>query len=126
MLNRRLLRLDSDGLTVVADLSKMTLYPCNDMVVDSQGRVYIGSFGFDFYGKKPFNPADIILVTPDGNSRIIANQMAFPNGMVITPNERTLIVGESFGACLSAFDVGPDGSLTGRRVWAKLQGAIPD
>lgn len=126
MLDRRLLRLDPDGLSVVADLSKLALYPCNDMVVDNQGRAYIGSFGFDFWGGKPFAPTEIILVTPDGDARVVAEEMSLPNGSVITPDGRTLIVGESFAARLTAFDIEPDGSLTGRRVWAQLEGAIPD
>jgi len=117
MLDRRLLRLDLDGLSVVADLSKLTVYDCNDMVVDWQGRSYIGHTGRD---------AKIVLVTPDGDARVVADEMDFPNGTVITPDGRTLIVGELFAARLTAFDIESDGSLTRRRVWAQLEGAIPD
>lgn len=124
--DRRLLRLDPDGLVEVADLSELASFHCNDMVVDQQGRAYIGSFGYDIWGGKPFAPAEIILVTPDGNARVIADKMAFPNGSVITPDEHTLIVGETLAARLTAFDIEPDGSLTGRRVWAQLEGASPD
>jgi len=120
MTDRRLLRLDPGGLTEVADLSGLTQYCCNDMVVDEHGRAYIGHFGFDFFGKQPFAPAEIIMVTPDGDTRIVADEMLFPNGTVITPDGRTLIVAETFGARLTAFDIEPDGSLTGRRVWAQL------
>lgn len=126
MIDRRLLRLDPDGLTEVADLRELASYHCNDMVVDRQGRAYIGNFGFDFTTQQPFAPAEIILVTPDGNARVVADEMAFPNGSVITPDEHTLIVGETYGARLTAFDIEPDGSLTGRRLWAQLERAVPD
>lgn len=117
MLDRHLLRLDLDGLSVVADLSKLASYDCNDMVVDWQGRCYIGHTGRD---------AEIILVTPDGDARVVADEMDFPNGAVITPDGRTLVVAESLAARLTAFDIESDGSLTGRRVWAQLEGATPD
>jgi len=120
MTDRRLLRLDSEGLAEVADLSGLAKYHCNDMVVDKHGRAYIGHFGFNMFVKQPFAPASIIMVTPDGNARIAADEMAFPNGTVITPDGRTLIVAETFGARLTAFDIETDGSLTGRRVWAQL------
>ncbi len=120
MTDRRLLRLDPGGLTEVADLSGLTPYRCNDMVVDKHGRAYIGHFGFDYFGEQPFAPAEIIMVTPDGDARVVADEMLFPNGTVITADGRTLIVAETFGARLTAFDIEPDGSLTGRRVWAQL------
>jgi len=126
MTDRRLLRLDPDGLTEAADLRELASYHCNDMVVDRQGRAYIGNFGFDFIARQPFAPAEIVLVTPDGNARVVADEMAFPNGSVITPDGRTLIVGETYSARLTAFDIKPDGSLTGRRVWAQLEQAVPD
>ena len=123
MQDRRLLRLDPDGLTEVADLSKIASFHCNDMVVDKQGRAYIGHFGFDFLDQntRAFKHADIILVTPDGNARVVADHMAFPNGTVITPDDQTLIVGESFGQRLTAFDILEDGALNNRRLWAKLR-----
>lgn len=126
MTDRRLLRLDPDGLTEAADLRELASYHCNDMVVDRQGRAYIGNFGFDLIARQPFAPAEIVLVTPDGNARVVADEMAFPNGSVITPDGRTLIVGETYSARLTAFDIKPDGSLTGRRVWAQLEQAVPD
>jgi len=127
MQDRRLLRLDPDGLTEVADISNLATYHCNDMVVDKHGNAYIGNFGFDITINAPFKPAEIILVTSDGQARIVANNMAFPNGTVITPNGRTLIVGETWGACLTAFNFEKDGSLTNRRIWGRLRGgAVPD
>jgi len=125
MTDRRLLRFESGGLVEVADLSKLASYHCNDMVVDRQGRAYIGHFGFNYYSQ-PFAPAEVILVTPDGSARVVAEQMAFPNGSIITPDGRTLIVAETFGVCLTAFDIQPDGSLAGRRIWASTSPAIPD
>jgi len=125
MTDRRLLRFESGGLVEVADLSKLASYHCNDMVVDRLGRAYIGHFGFNYYSQ-PFAPAEVILVTPDGSARVVAEQMAFPNGSIITPDGRTLIVAETFGVCLTAFDIQPDGSLAGRRIWASTSPAIPD
>ena len=125
MTDRRLLRLDPAGLVEVADLHELASYHCNDMVVDEQGRAYVGNFGFDFI-EQPFAPAELILVTPDGNARVVADNMAFPNGTVITPDGRTLIVGETYGARLTAFQIEPDGSLTQRRLWAQLKQAVPD
>jgi sugar lactone lactonase YvrE len=127
MQDRRLLRLDPDGLHEVADLSRLATCHCNDMVVDAQGRAYVGNFGFDLHLEKPeFRKAEIVLVEPDGRARVAADELSFPNGTVITPDGRTLIVGESFAARLTAFDVAADGSLSDRRLWAKLENAVPD
>ncbi len=126
MQDRRLLRLDADGLTQVADLSDLASYHCNDMVVDAEGRAYVGNFGFDLHAGDSPTSANLILVHPDGRSEVAAADLRFPNGAVITPDGRTLIVGESFGGCLTAFDVADDGTLSGRREWAKLEGAVPD
>lgn len=126
MTDRRLLRLDPEGLAEVADISGLVSFPCNDMVVDAKGRAYIGNFGFDLVAQAPFSPAEIVMVTPEGEARVVADQIGFPNGTVITPDGQTLIIGETFGACLTAFDIEPDGSLTNRRTWAKLDGAVPD
>ncbi|MCH8192075.1 MAG: SMP-30/gluconolactonase/LRE family protein [Chloroflexi bacterium] len=125
MKDRRLLRLDASGLTEVADLSGLATAECNDMVVDGQGRAYVGNLGFDVHVGAPARPANIVLVTPEGDARIVAEDLAIPNGTVITPDGRTLIVGESRGKRLTAFDVEPDGSLTNRRIWAELA-VVPD
>jgi sugar lactone lactonase YvrE len=126
MIDRRLLRLDPGGLVEVTDLHALASGLCNDMVVDSQGRAYIGHSGFDLYASQPSALADIILVMPDGDARVVAKQIAFPNGTVITPDGRTLIVAESFGSCLTAFDIQSNGSLMGRRLWASTAPAGPD
>jgi sugar lactone lactonase YvrE len=126
MTDRRLLRLDPGGLELLADLSKLASFDCNDMVVDARGRAYVGNFGFDHHGGETPRPAEIVLVTPEGDARVVADDLAFPNGTVLTPDGRTLIVGESYGARLTAFDVADDGGLSGRRVFAKLERAVPD
>ncbi|HTY55014.1 MAG TPA: SMP-30/gluconolactonase/LRE family protein [Candidatus Binataceae bacterium] len=126
MTDRRLMRLDRDGLKLVADISKLASFYCNDMVVDSKGRSYIGNFGYDLIAGAPSKPAEIVMVTPEGQARVVADQLAFPNGTVITPDGKTLIVGESFGHQMTAYDVAADGSLSNRRVWAKLGESVPD
>lgn len=119
---RQLLRLDGDTLVNFADLSDLVAHPLNDMVVDGQGRVYIGSTGYDF-GESPPVPAPILLVMPDGSVRTAAEGLAFPNGMVITPDGHTLIVAESHAACLTAFTIEADGLLSHRRLWAQFESA---
>jgi sugar lactone lactonase YvrE len=126
MVDRRLLRLDGSVLTEVADLSAQATFHCNDMVVDAQGRAYVGNFGWDLHGGGAPVDAVLVLVTPDGSTRVVATDLSFPNGSVITPDGATLIVGESFAARLTAFDVAPDGALSNRREWARLDGAVPD
>lgn len=126
MTDRRLLRQDPGGLVTVADLAGLAPFHCNDMVVDRQGRAYIGNFGFDLAGKAPVKSTGLILVTPDGQARVVADELLFPNGCVITPDGATLVVAETFGKRLTAFDIAADGSLGGRRVWAALGDASPD
>jgi sugar lactone lactonase YvrE len=126
MSDRRLLREGRAGLELHADLSDLASWDCNDMVTDARGRAYVGNFGFDLHAQAKPRFAEIVLVTPDGSARVVARDMRFPNGSVITPDGRTLIVGESTGARLTAFDIAADGSLDGRRVWAQLEGAVPD
>lgn len=130
--DRRLLRVRGDGdtrvLDEVADLSGYTPYPINDMVVSAVGTAYIGSFGFDLHGGGAPVETVILAVAPDGSHRVAAEGLAFPNGMVITPDGSTLVVGESFGARLTAFSIAADGTLRDRREWASLGtgGAMPD
>ncbi len=126
MENRRLLRLDPEGLTEVADLSALASFHCNDMVVDAKGRAYVGNFGFDLHRQAKPTSANLILVHPDGRTEVAADEMRFPNGTVITPDGKTMIVGETFGGCLTAFDIAEDGTLHNRRLWAALEGAVPD
>ncbi len=127
MTKRQLLRFDGSNLTVHADLSAHASWYCNDMVVDDAGRAYVGNFGFDLHqGGKP-RPAELIRVDADGSIHVEDDDLMFPNGTVITADGRTLIVGESFGGRLSAFDIAADGTLSHKRVWAELpEGAVPD
>lgn len=122
MNDRRLLRQDGDRLVEAADLSDLAAWPCNDMLVDSAGRAYVGSFGFDLQARAPFAATSLLLVTPDGRVQVAARDLHFPNGTVLTPDGRTLIVAESYGQRLTAFDVAAAGSLGRRRVWAQLEG----
>ena len=126
MTDRRLLRLDPDGLVEVADLSGIATFHCNDMVVDARGNAFVGHFGFDLHGGAKPVPAHVIRVSSDGQVSVAADHLSFPNGTVITPDGSTLIVGESFGGCLTAFDLAADGTLSNRREWARLEGAVPD
>lgn len=124
MVDRKLLRLDPDGLAVAADLVNLAPHHCNDMVVDAQGRAYIGNFGFDLWNEEARGTA-LIMVTPEGHAGVVAEDMWFPNGMAITPDGRTLIVAETVAHRLTAFDTAEDGSLSHRRVWAQVD-ARPD
>jgi len=127
MLDQSVLAMDSNGeLKVHADLSGMVVGPCNDMVVASSGHAFVGSFGFDLDGGGEFAMAQLVRISPDGVAEVVADDMMFPNGSVITPDGSTLIVGETFGGQYTAFDLGPDGFLSNRRVWAKAEGSAPD
>jgi sugar lactone lactonase YvrE len=122
----RLLRRDFDGSLVThADLASLSGHPWNEIVVDGRGNAYINNTGFDFPAG-PFAPGIIALVTPDGPPRPVADGVAFPNGMAVTPDNATLILAESYGQRLTAFDIAADGSLSNRRIWADLDGGFPD
>jgi sugar lactone lactonase YvrE len=126
MLDRRLLRVDGRKPRVHADLAAIATGPCNDMVVDGRGRAYVGNFGFDRHRGEEPRAASLARVDPDSRVTRAADDLEFPNGSVITPDGRTLIVGETLAHRLTAFDIGPDGALANRRVWAALQGVFPD
>jgi sugar lactone lactonase YvrE len=123
---RHLLRREPDGALVPhADLTSLSDQPWNDMVVDGRGNAYIGNLGFGIPTDE-FRPGIIALVTPDGAARQVADDIVFANGMVVTPDNATLIIAETRGARLTAFDIASDGSLSNRRVWADLPGQFPD
>ncbi len=126
MLDRRLLCLQPEGLRLFADLSDLAPSYCNDMVVDQQGRAYVGNFGFNFLEKQGPKPTVLILVTTDGQKKVVADDLLFPNGTIITPDGSELIIAESYAARLTAFSISPDGSLNNRHIWAELPGATPD
>ncbi|MET9894671.1 SMP-30/gluconolactonase/LRE family protein [Streptomyces sp. NPDC006465] len=119
-----LLRRESDGtLTAYADLGRPGW---NDIVVDGRGNAYVNRVDFDPVAGEASRPGTVSLVTPDGSVRQVADDIAFPNGMAVTPDDSTLIVADSYRHSLVAFDIGPDGSLSGRRVWADLAEGTPD
>jgi sugar lactone lactonase YvrE len=121
MKDRRILRREHDGtLAGHADLFDLAPWHLNDMVVDVQGRAYVGNFGFDLMGGGAARTTNLIRVDPDGARTVAADDLGFPNGAVITPDGSTLIVAESFAGRLTAFSVASDGSLTDRRVWAQF------
>jgi sugar lactone lactonase YvrE len=123
---RRLLRREPDGSLVQhADLSGVSQKPWNDIVADDQGNAYVNTIGFDFPGGE-FAPGLIVLVTPDGAVGRVADGLAFPNGMAISRDGATLIVAESYANRLTAYDIGSDGGLGNRRVWAETPDDHPD
>jgi sugar lactone lactonase YvrE len=127
MTSRRLMRDNGDGTLVeYADLSGVATWHCNDMVVDRHGNAYVGNFGFDLEAAAEFRTSDLALVRPDGTVEVAATEMAFPNGSVITPDDSTLIVGQSFGGDYIAFTINDDATLSDRRQWAEIPGTAPD
>ncbi len=119
MRDRRLLRLEPDGRLVQhADLSGIAGGHVNDMVVDAQGNAWVGNFGFDLMAGAPMAPARLACVAPDGTAQVAAEGLHFPNGSMITPDGRTLIVCETTGNRISAFDILGPGRLGPRRDWA--------
>jgi len=121
MNDQKLLSFSNGELSEAADLSQLATHFCNDMVVDKKGNAYVGNFGFDLHGGESIKPTNIILVRPGEEPCVVAENVFFPNGTVITPDDKTLIVGETFASCLTAFDINEDGSLSNRRVWADLR-----
>lgn len=117
---------DAAELTQVADLSSLAPSLCNDMVVDGTGRAYVGNFGFERHKGEAPRTTNLIRVDPDGSACEVADELAFPNGTVITPDGGTLVVAESWGARLTAFRLDEDGGLSERRVWAELEEVVPD
>lgn len=126
MKDRKVLRREADGtLAVHADLSALTGGPINDMVVDDQGRAYVGNFGFDLMAGEPVATTTLVRVDTDGVAQAVAEGLCFPNGSFITPDGKTLIVNETFGNRISEFDILPTGALGPRRDWANF-GPLPD
>jgi sugar lactone lactonase YvrE len=135
---RRVMRLDAGGLVLHGDLLPSAGFHGNDMVVDAEGRAYVGNFGFDLdrfieeegvaalLGPPGPPTTSLVRIDPDGTSHTAAQELSFPNGMVITPDGRTLVLAETLAARLTAFAIDDDGLLSGRRVWASLPGRAPD
>lgn len=124
-----LLRLTADGtLTRFADLSGLSPHPCNDIVIDGRGNIYVNNVNFDFAaGNSSENPAPgFIALVREGRAQVVAGDLAFPNGMAVTADNETLIVAESYGHRLTAFDIDADGTLSNRRIWADVGEHSPD
>jgi len=118
----RLLRQEPDGSLVDhVDMSGLGFAGLNEIVVDGRGNIYVNG-GCDFNAGEGKAPGGIALVTPDGSVRQVADEIAFPNGMIVTPDNSTLIISESFAGRLTAFDIAADGRLSNRRVWADAVG----
>jgi sugar lactone lactonase YvrE len=127
MRDRRLLRVERDGRVVPhADLSKLVDHWCNDMVVDDSGRAYVGNFGFDMLAGEAQKTTCLVAVEPDGSARVVADGLVFPNGAAITQDRRRLVVAETWGQRLTAFDLRPDGGLSAGRLFADLAPGSPD
>ncbi|MGE0222296.1 MAG: SMP-30/gluconolactonase/LRE family protein [Acetobacteraceae bacterium] len=126
MNDKRLLRQVNGALVTHADLSAIAGGPCNDMVVDAQGRAWVGNFGYERFQGADAKPAKLVRVDPDGRVHVAAEDLLFPNGTVITPDGKRLIIGETMGNRLTAFDIAPDGGLSNRRVWAQDAKLFPD
>jgi len=122
-----LLRREPDGSLVThADLTGLAdPPPGNELVVDARGNAYVNGGGFDLMAGEEFSPGIVALATPDGSARRVADDLAFPNGMLVTPDS-TLIVAETYANRLTAFDIAADGGLSNRRVWAHLEDGFPD
>jgi sugar lactone lactonase YvrE len=136
--DRTVLKLVEGTLVHHGDLRPTATFHANDMVVDETGRAYVGNFGFDLDGlvenegvmalfEPPGPPrTGLVRIDPDGTATVAADELAFPNGTVITPDGATLIVAESVAGHLTAFDRSADGTLSNRRVWAAVPGLAPD
>ena len=126
MLDRKLMRFAGGVLSEYADLSGLATGPCNDMVVDGKGRAYVGNFGFDRFKGEPERTASLIRVDPDRSVSEATVELLFPNGTVITPDGKKLIVAETIGQALTIFDIAEDGSLENRGVFAQMPEMFPD
>ena len=123
-----LLRLEPEGLLVThGDLKAASDPPAgNELVVDARGNAYVNGGGFNMMAGEPFAPGVIAMIAPDGSARQVADDLAFPNGMLVMPDGSTLIVAESYAKRLTAFDIDADGGLSNRRLWADLGDGVPD
>ena len=126
MTDRKLMKLVDGQLELYADLSNVATGEVNDILVDDAGRTYAGNFGYDLFGGAEAKTANIAMVAPDGTISAVADDLVFPNGMVLIDNGRTLVVSETFANRLTAYDVGPDGKLANRRVYFDFGERTPD
>ncbi len=120
MTRRAVMRYDGSDLTSHADLSSLAPFDINDMCVDRHGHAFVGQFGYDMWSGAAPAAAALLRVDPDGSAHEVADDLRMANGMVITADHSTLLVAESWGKCITAFDLASDGSLSNRRMWADL------
>ena len=128
-LGRKIHRWDGRALMQLADLSATTVFCLSDGIVDSQDRMYVGDIGYNFFdpANRPVDTCVICCIEVDGSARVVATGLSFPNGMIITPDGKTLIVAETMGHRLTAFDILADGALANRRAYAQLAADVsPD
>lgn len=126
MIDRKLMRISGAQLVEYADLKRLASADLNDLVVDDEGRVYAGNFGYDLFGGAEHALGNLIRVDTDGSAHVVADELDFPNGAVIKDSGRTLVVAETWSNRLTAFDRHQDGSLSNRRVYAELGERSPD
>ncbi|MSP41859.1 MAG: gluconolactonase [Alphaproteobacteria bacterium] len=126
MADRCLYKIVNGKLALHSDMSKLVNSDINDMVIDARGNAYVGNIGSDLFKGAAVQPTNFVLVTVDGKAREVAKGMLVPNGPVVTSNGKTLIVAETYGKKLTAFDIQSDGALSNQRVFADLDGAEPD
>jgi sugar lactone lactonase YvrE len=126
MADRKLMKVDNGTLSEYADLSAVLPYDINDCVCAANGDIYVGTFGYDVFAHEEPRPATLTLVKRDGTIETVADQVQFPNGAVITPDGKTLVVAETFVGKLTAFDIQADGSLANRRSFADIAPYTPD
>jgi len=126
MTDRKLMKLVDGQLELYADLSSVATGELNDIMVDSSGRAYVGNFGYDLFGGAEAETANIAMVKPDGTVSVVADDLVFPNGMVLIDDGRTFVVSETFANRLTAYDVDSDGNLSNRRVYMDLGERTPD
>ena len=126
MFEKKIFRVEQGELVEVADMSGHVKYPLNDMIVDSQGRAYVGHFGYDLFGEAEPEPTHLLKVDPDGTITPVAEGLVFPNGMAITPDGTTMYVAETWGHRITVFDIERDGTLSNSRLHVDLGERHPD
>lgn len=126
MKDQKVMRMEGQGLFEHADLSSHSRHWCNDMVVDAKGGAYVGNFGFDRHSGQEPRKTTLVRIEPSGEASIAADDLWFPNGTVISPDGKTLIVAETLGSRLTSFDIDAQGSLSNRRTFVERSGMFPD
>lgn len=126
MEDRMVYRIDNGELAPYADLSGVATGHLNDMMVDEADRAYVGNFGYDYFNGEPIAPAKLALIEPDGQTRVVADELVFPNGSVLLDGGQTFVIAETFANRLTAYKRAEDGTLSDRRIFADLGAITPD